>query len=157
MALAPSFGAVVVAVAFLSLSKAVFDPAVLAYLGDVVPYEQRGRLMAILAMMWPASWFVGVPVAGFLIDAVSWRAPFLFIGLLSLLSLALMVRARSIGATPAAQSQLSLPRIKVRAWLRERLAGWLPAWLAVSSACSSCWLRRTSTSPMGRGWRRSSA
>lgn len=133
VALAPSFGTVVVAVAFLSLSKAVFDPAVLAYLGDVVPYERRGRLMAILAMMWPASWFVGVPVAGFLIDAVSWRAPFVFIGLLSLLSLALMVRARSIGATPAAQSKLTRPRVKARAWLCERLAGiGYQAWLAVS-------------------------
>ena len=76
----------------------------LAYLGDVVPYARRGRVMALLAMMWPASWFIGVPIAGFLIDAVSWRAPFVFIGILSLLSLALLVRTRSIGAFPTARS-----------------------------------------------------
>lgn len=133
VALAPSFGAVVAAAAFLSLSKAVFDPAVLAYLGDVVPYERRGRLMAILAMMWPASWFVGVPIAGFLIDAVSWRAPFAFIGLLSLLSLALMVRARSVGSTPAARRAFSARRMQVGAGLREHLSGiGYQAWLAVT-------------------------
>src|SRR5215208_6441479 len=39
VALAPSFGAVLIAVAFLSLCKAVYDPAVLAYLADTVAYE----------------------------------------------------------------------------------------------------------------------
>lgn len=98
VALAPSFGAVMLAIAFLSLSKAVYDPAVLAHLGDVVPYERRGRVMGILAMMWPLSWLVSVPVAGFLIDRLNWRVPFLLIGALGLASLALMLRVRTVGA-----------------------------------------------------------
>jgi predicted MFS family arabinose efflux permease len=133
VALAPSFGAVVAAVAFLSLSKAVFDPAVLAYLGDAVPYERRGRMMAILAMMWPASWFVGVPVAGYLIDVTNWRAPFLFILALSVLALALLLRGRSIGASRAGQPWHLQQRLGPRAWLQQHLSGVsLQAWLAVS-------------------------
>ena len=133
VALAPSFGAVVAAVAFLSLSKAVYDPAVLAYLGDAVPYERRGRMMGILAMMWPASWFIGVPVAGFLIDAFNWRAPFLFIGALSVLSLGLMLRRRSVGASPASYRPAhGYQHLQVRASLRQHVGGVSrQAWYAV--------------------------
>src|SRR5512134_1683595 len=92
VALAPSFGAVLIAVAFLSLCKAVYDPAVLAYLGDNIAYEQRGRMMGILALMWPTSWLIGVPLTGFLIDHVNWRAPFVMIFFLGVLSLGLTLR-----------------------------------------------------------------
>jgi predicted MFS family arabinose efflux permease len=134
VALAPTFGVVLLAVAFLSLCKAVYDPAILAYLGDTVPYRQRGRWMAILAMMWPASWLIGVPLAGFLIDWVNWRAPFLMIGLLGILALGLTLRNRAIGAAPRTNRQLDQ---------RSGPAGWAPwlrahlqavprfAWLAV--------------------------
>ncbi len=87
--LAPTFTVVLGAVAFLSLSKAVYDPAVLAYLGDTIPYERRGRMMGILALMWPSSWAIGVPVAGYLITSFGWRSPFIFIGLLGAAGLAL--------------------------------------------------------------------
>jgi predicted MFS family arabinose efflux permease len=100
VAFAPTFGWVLIAVAFLSLCKAVYDPAVLAYLGDTVPYERRGRLMGLLAMMWPAAWLLGVPTAGVLIARLGWRAPFVVIGLLGLLSLLLTLRHRILGATP---------------------------------------------------------
>lgn len=134
VALAPSFGAVLVAVAFLSLCKAVYDPAVLAYLGDTVPYERRGRMMGFLAMMWPASWLIGVPLAGFLIDRVNWRAPFLVIGLLGALSLGLTLRYRAIGAGQQAVQRSSQARRTKEwsLWLRRHLSA-IPrnAWLAV--------------------------
>jgi predicted MFS family arabinose efflux permease len=98
VALAPSFGAVLVAVAFLSLCKAVYDPAVLAYLGDEVPYERRGRMMGLLALMWPLAWLVGVPLTGYLIDRVNWRAPFWMIFLLGMVSLGLALHYRTLGA-----------------------------------------------------------
>lgn len=96
--LAPSFGLVLLAFACLSLSKAAYDPAVLAYLGDTVPYAQRGRIMGLLAMMWPLSWLVGVPAAGFLITAYGWRAPFVMIGALGVVVLLLTLRSRQVGA-----------------------------------------------------------
>lgn len=97
---APGFGLVLVAFALLSLSKAVYDPAVLAYLGDSVPYERRGRVLGQLALMWPTSWLVGVPTAGFLIAAYGWRSPFVMVTVLGLISLALMLRATEIGRSP---------------------------------------------------------
>ncbi len=94
----PTFALIMAAMAFLSLCKAVYDPAVLAYLGDVVPYGQRGRIMGILAMMWPASWLVGVPATGFLIASLHWKSPFLLICLLGGISLWLTLSLHSIGA-----------------------------------------------------------
>lgn len=133
VALAPSFNAVLIAVAFLSLCKAVYDPAVLAYLGDTVAYEHRGRMMGILAMMWPSAWLIGVPIAGFLIERVSWRAPFLIIFFLGLLSLGLTLRFKMIGVSV---EQLNRPKSKSRqsisGWLRDYILS-VPgsAWLAV--------------------------
>ncbi len=121
VALAPSFGAVLVAVAFLSLCKAVYDPAVLAYLGDSVAYEKRGRMMVILELMWPTSWLVGVPLAGFLIDRVNWRAPFLMMFLLGALSLALTLRYRALGAGSLTHTTAPHRSLNISGWLHEHL------------------------------------
>jgi MFS transporter, DHA1 family, inner membrane transport protein len=119
VALAPSFGAVLIAVAFLSLCKAVYDPAVLAYLADTVAYERRGRMMGFLALMWPTSWLIGVPLTGFLIDRVNWRAPFVMIFFLGILSLGLTLRYRMIGvSSPAAEHAKQKSR-------QEGLSPWL--------------------------------
>ena len=91
--MAPSFALVLGAFAFLSVGKASYDPAVLAYLGDTVPYERRGRIMGLLAMMWPAAWLLGVPAAGFLITAYGWQAPFVIVGALGIAALAFMLRS----------------------------------------------------------------
>jgi predicted MFS family arabinose efflux permease len=106
---APSFPLVLAAFAFLSVGKASYDPAVLAYLGDAVPYQRRGRIMGLLAMMWPAAWLLGVPAAGFLISAYTWRAPFAIVGLLSVAALVLMLRSPQVGAIVApVQTQATL-------------------------------------------------
>jgi predicted MFS family arabinose efflux permease len=134
VALAPSFGAVLIAVAFLSLCKAVYDPAVLAHLGDTVPYERRGRMMGILALMWPTSWLIGVPLAGFLIDRVNWRAPFIMIFFLGVLSLGLTLHYRMIGVSSHMDGQVKQKSNQKRlsSWLHEHILT-IPksAWLAV--------------------------
>jgi predicted MFS family arabinose efflux permease len=58
------------------LSKSIFDPAVQAYFGDRVPYEQRGRAMAVIEMAWSLSFIIGVPIVGLLIARFGWAAPF---------------------------------------------------------------------------------
>lgn len=131
---APTFGAVLVVLAFLSLSKAVFDPAVLAYLGDAVPYQRRGRTMGFLALMWPASWLVGVPLGGFLITLVNWRAPFAFIALLGLISLVWMLFNPAIGQNSASQptARIGMRPTDSLAWLRGHLKSIKkPAWWAI--------------------------
>jgi predicted MFS family arabinose efflux permease len=128
---APSLALIMAAIAFLSLSKAVYDPAVLAYLGDRIPYQRRGRTMGILAMMWPASWLVGVPLAGFLIFDYGWRAPFVLVCILGVIALMVTWRMKDIGAAarPAVNSPATAAGEPWRAWLRSRLAGiGGPAW-----------------------------
>ena len=58
------------------LSKCLFDPAVHAYFGDRVPYEQRGTAVAVTEMAWSAAFIAGVPCMGLLIARFGWSAPF---------------------------------------------------------------------------------
>ena len=57
-------------------SKSLFDPAIQAYFGDRVRYEQRGTAMAVIEMAWSLSFIAGVPAMGFLIAHFGWTAPF---------------------------------------------------------------------------------
>jgi predicted MFS family arabinose efflux permease len=84
---APSFSLALGAFVLLGLSKASYDPGSQAYIGDAVPYEERGRVMGILELPWSLAWLIGVPVAGFLIARLGWRAPFWGIAGLGVLSL----------------------------------------------------------------------
>lgn len=63
-----NFNVVLLAFAGFGLAKALFDPSVLAYLGDAVPYTQRGRVMAIAEFAWSAAWLFGVPLGGILVE-----------------------------------------------------------------------------------------
>lgn len=92
IAVAPGFGWALAGFALLGFSKASFDPAMQAYVGDTVPYERRGRIMGILELPWSMSWLIGVPVAGFIIAAAGWRAPFWLLASLGLISLGAMWR-----------------------------------------------------------------
>jgi predicted MFS family arabinose efflux permease len=92
VALAPGLGIALAAFALLGFSKAAFDPAMQAYVGDAAPYNSRGRIMSLLELAWSLSWFVGVPVAGFLIAAAGWRAPFAAIAAVGALALVALWR-----------------------------------------------------------------
>ena len=54
----------------------VYLPAMQAYLGDTVPYQSRGQVLAITELGWSVSFIVGIPLAGFLIVRFGWQAPF---------------------------------------------------------------------------------
>ncbi len=82
-----SFGWALVAFALFGLAKSSYDPAMQAYVSDVVPYEHRGRALGATELSWSASWLFAVPLTGLLIARWSWRAPFLVIALLGLLTL----------------------------------------------------------------------
>jgi len=76
VAVRPGFQTFSAALILAILSKSLFDPAVQAYFGDRVPYEQRGRAIAVTEMAWSLSFIAGVPVIGFLIARYGWAAPF---------------------------------------------------------------------------------
>ncbi|MBI2521866.1 MAG: MFS transporter [Bdellovibrio sp.] len=57
---------------------------ILSIVGDVFPFEKRGRAMAIVMAAFSVAAVVGVPFGLFLANSFDWRAPFLFLGILSL-------------------------------------------------------------------------
>ncbi|HNB52322.1 MAG TPA: MFS transporter, partial [Anaerolineales bacterium] len=78
----PTFPALVAAMLLCTTGKYVLDPSMHAYMGDQVPYAQRGLAVALLEFGWSLSFIVGIPLVGFLIARAGWMAPFpLFAGL----------------------------------------------------------------------------
>jgi predicted MFS family arabinose efflux permease len=88
----PTFWAFMGALVLTGLGKAVFDPAVYAYLGDRVPYKRRGTAIGLLEFGWSFSFIVGVPLMGMLISSQGWMAPFPLLAVLGLVSLVLVAR-----------------------------------------------------------------
>lgn len=66
------------------LGKYMFDPAMQAYFGDRIPYQQRGRALAVTELAWSLSFIIGVPAMGFLISRSGWSAPFSLLAVLGL-------------------------------------------------------------------------
>ena len=69
------------------LGKAIFDPSMQAYFGDTIPYERRGFVMGLTETSWSLSFFLGMPLVGFLMNSMGVLSPFLFLTALSVLSI----------------------------------------------------------------------
>jgi DHA1 family inner membrane transport protein len=78
----PTFPGLVIAIILSTLGKYIFDPSLLAYIGDHIPYEARGRTIAITEFGWSLSFMLGVPLVGFIIARNGWMAPFPLFALL---------------------------------------------------------------------------
>ncbi len=85
-----SFELFVLALILTTIGKYVFDPAMQAHLGDVVPFARRGMALAITEWGWSAAFILGVPAAGFLMVRFGWRSPFLVLAALGLAALAVL-------------------------------------------------------------------
>ena len=81
----PSFPGLTISLVLATLGKYIFDPGMQAYIGDRVPYEQRGRTMAITEFGWSLAFVLGVPLMGFLIARNGWMAPFPLMAVLGVL------------------------------------------------------------------------
>lgn len=68
--------------------KYIFDPSMQAYVGERVPYQRRGLVMAVTEFGWSLSFIIGVPLMGFVIARYGWSGPFPILALLGLLCLA---------------------------------------------------------------------
>jgi predicted MFS family arabinose efflux permease len=84
LALFEQTGAIISMVIF-GLALAAYIPAQQAYISDLVPYQTRGRSLAIIEISWAASAILMLPMIGWMIDNLGWRWPFLAVGLLSLI------------------------------------------------------------------------
>lgn len=85
-----TYAAAAVAFALFGLAKALYDPAVHAYVADRVPYEQRGRAAGLVELSWSGAWLIGVPVSGMLVERWGWRSPWAVIAGLSIASVLIL-------------------------------------------------------------------
>ena len=86
----PVYPAFALALVFTTVGNLVFIPSLQAYLGDRIPYQRRGLVIALTELSWSFAFIIGVPAVGFLIAKRGWLAPFPLLGLLGLLSLGLL-------------------------------------------------------------------
>jgi predicted MFS family arabinose efflux permease len=89
----PAYWPFGLSLAIISLSKVIYDPAMQAYIGDVVPYQRRGRVLAVTELSWAGAFFLGMPAVGFVIQQQGWTAPFVWLGLFGVAAALLLWRS----------------------------------------------------------------
>jgi predicted MFS family arabinose efflux permease len=92
VAIYPSFWTLAAALVLAVLGKYMFDPAMQAYFGDRIPYEQRGTALAVTEVSWSMAFVIGVPVMGFLISKYNWSAPFPILAALGIIAFIIIWR-----------------------------------------------------------------
>ncbi|MBI4670927.1 MAG: MFS transporter [Chloroflexi bacterium] len=75
-------GLVIAAMVIISIGIILFVPAQQAYLGDEVPYAERGRAMAFGELSWSGAALVGLPLVGLIVRWFDWRTAFGVLGIL---------------------------------------------------------------------------
>ena len=86
----PFFGIVFFSFFLLGLAKAIFDPSLQAFVGDAVPYNERGLAIGIIETAWSGSLLISIPLIGFMIEKYGWKSPFYGLAVLSLISMVLV-------------------------------------------------------------------
>jgi predicted MFS family arabinose efflux permease len=76
VAIWPTYPALLISLILVGASKIIFDPAMYAYLGDRVPYHQRGLAIGLAEFGWSGAFLLGIPIVGWLISRAGWYAPF---------------------------------------------------------------------------------
>jgi predicted MFS family arabinose efflux permease len=72
------------------MANFVFIPSMQAFLGDRVPYERRGLVLALTEFGWSFAFILGVPAMGLIISRSGWQAPFIWLTGLGILSLVVL-------------------------------------------------------------------
>ena len=84
-----SFVFAIIAIAVLNFGRALYEPAQQAYLGDRVPYAERGRAMSLSELSWSAASVAGLPLFGIVVQYLGWRTAFVLLGIAGLFVVAL--------------------------------------------------------------------
>jgi predicted MFS family arabinose efflux permease len=86
----PVYPAFFIALSLSMIGYLIFIPSMQAYLGDIVPYAQRGRVLGITEFAWSISAILGVPLVGLVIARQGWLAPFPLLALLCAMGVILL-------------------------------------------------------------------
>src|SRR3990167_5795677 len=108
--LAPTYGSLMVVRIAAGIFGGVLSALSQTIVGDVVPYERRGRAMGVVMTSFSLSTVAGVPLGLFLAAHFGWHLPFI---LIAVLSLVLMVFA-----------QLSMPSLKEHLAAQAHTSSW---------------------------------
>ncbi len=90
--LAPTFTMLVIARTVAGMFGGVIGAQVLSIVSDAFAYERRAQAMSIVMTAFSVASVIGVPVGLYLATEISWHAPFLVVGGLSLGVIALVIR-----------------------------------------------------------------
>lgn len=82
----PSYGLFGAALIIISIAKVIYDPAMQAYVGEMVPYQQRGWAVAVTEFSWAGALLVGGPLLGIAIEQQGWSASFFWLGLFGVIT-----------------------------------------------------------------------
>jgi MFS transporter, DHA1 family, inner membrane transport protein len=86
----PTYPVFFVSLLLTSMGSYLFLPTMQAYLGEHVPYRQRGFTLAVTELSWSLSFILGIPLMGFLIARGGWAAPFPLLTLLGVVTFILL-------------------------------------------------------------------
>ncbi len=86
----PGFLSFAIGLTLGALGNILFVTAMQAYLGERIPYQRRGLIVALTELSWSGSFFIGVPLVGLLIASYSWQTPFPILAGLCLIMLAML-------------------------------------------------------------------
>ncbi len=100
----PVIWTLALAIIIAGVMKVVFDPAMQSYLGDVVPYAQRGKALSVTEFAWSGAFLLGAPLTGWLIARQGWPAPFLWLGLAAVIAAVLLWRVLPPAGKPHRQA-----------------------------------------------------
>jgi predicted MFS family arabinose efflux permease len=73
----PGFITFIIGMSLVILGNGVFIPSINAFIGDRIPYEKRGRALAITELSWALAFIGGIPLIRALIENFSWVTPFM--------------------------------------------------------------------------------
>ncbi len=82
--LAPSFNLLMAARVLAGLFGGLIGAQVLSIISDIFGYERRGVAMGAVMSSFAIASTLGVPFSLYLANAISWHAPFLFVGILGI-------------------------------------------------------------------------
>lgn len=90
-AFAPSYRFLLAIRFFTGIFGGVIGALALSIISDVFPFERRGSAMGILMGSFSVASAIGVPLGLYLADKFNWQAPFLFVGSVGSLIVALLI------------------------------------------------------------------
>ncbi|GMQ30318.1 MFS transporter [Algoriphagus confluentis] len=91
-ALSPNYPILLVARVLSGVFGGLTSALILAIIGDVVPYERRGRAMGLVMSAFSFASVMGVPIGLFLASLSDWHMPFYILTGLSFLSLGMIFK-----------------------------------------------------------------